>query len=139
MSTSPSTITNITAASAATAALPAHMDVELPGGTVVRVARLSWLKFEAVWSELAGLLAGLALAPEASEPQQLAQALSGAPAFVLSLCALCTPLGEAELAALPYDHVLALAAAALKLNFIGSAGVRGFFTAVGQLPQALRA
>ncbi len=97
MSTPASPITNITAASAATALLPAGKEVQLPDGVKVRVARLSWLQFEAVWSELSGLLAGVAAAPDSADPQQLAHALSGAPAFVLNLCALTTPLGESEL------------------------------------------
>lgn len=137
MSTSTPPITNIAAASAATAQLPASSDVRLPGGAKVRVARLTWLQFEAVWSELAGLLAQIAATPDAGDPQQLAQALASAPTLLLKLCALCTPLSDTELAALAYDDVLALAAAVLELNFIDSAGVRGFFTAAAKLPQAL--
>ena len=54
----------------------------------------------------------------------------GAPAFVLKLASLSTGVAEAELSGCCFDDVLAVAAAALKLNFIDSAGVRGFFAAL---------
>lgn len=131
------TINSFSAASAATAQLPGQRQVQLPDGQALHVKRLSWLQFEAVWAELSGILGAVAGTPDNATPEQFAQALSGAPSFVLKLCALCTELAEAGLAALPYDAVLAIAAEAIALNFIDSAGVRRFFAVAGQLPDAM--
>jgi hypothetical protein len=139
MPTSTSEPTTFTAASSAAAQLPADRAVELPDGAVVHVKRLSWLAFEAAWSELAELLGAIANTPSDATPEQLAQALGGAPGCVLRLCVLSTTLAEAQLAAMPYDSVLAIAAEALALNFLDSAGVRRFFAVLGQLPGALGA
>jgi hypothetical protein len=137
MNNGSSTINNIAAASAATAQLPDSKQVQLPDGRALCVKRLSWLQFEAVWAELSGVLGAVAGTPENATPEQFAQALSGAPGFVLKLCVLCTEQSEAGLAALPFDTVLAIAAEALALNFLDSAGVRRFFAVASRLPDAM--
>jgi len=129
---------NITDASAAVAALPGSVSVELAGGRSVTVRRLSWIQFELLWSELAALLSQLAnLDPSSAALQptggallaadDLAARLSGAPAFVLKLASLSAGQPEAELSGWGFSDVLAVAAAALRLNFVDSAGVRDFF------------
>ena len=59
--------------------------------------------------------------------------LAQAPALTLKLVSLTTELAESELARLCFDDVLALAAAALELNFVQGAGIRRFFTALSAL------
>lgn len=137
MNNDSSTINSISAASAATAQLPTQRQVQLPDGQALHVKRLSWLQFEAVWEELAGVVGAVAGMPDNATPEQFAQALSGAPSLMLRLCVLSTELTEAGLAALPYDSVLAIAAEVLALNFIDSAEVRRFFAVVGGLPSAM--
>jgi hypothetical protein len=126
-------ITDVIAASAAVIKLPSGIEVELSGGRRVTVSRLSWLKFEAAWAELAGLLTALAGAGEDAGEDELLSSLGSAPAAVLRLVALCTGEGEAQLAEWAFDDVLAVAAAALQLNFIDSSGVRDFSVALGGL------
>jgi hypothetical protein len=130
-------IDNINEASSALAQLPEKRDVTLPGGRRIVVYRLSWLKFEALWAELAAILSALLAAGEDLSPERIAAQLTGAPAFVLRLCSLSTNLPEDELARWNFDEVLALGAESLSLNFAESAGVRGFFTALSQLSGAL--
>lgn len=119
--------------SAAVANLPTSVDVELSGGRRVTVTRLSWLKFEAVWAELAGLLAALAGTAADAGDDELLASLHNAPAVILKLVAACTELSEQVLADWQFDDVLAVAAAAMRLNFIDSAGVRDFSGALGGL------
>jgi hypothetical protein len=137
MNNDKTTINSISAASAATAQLPVMKPVQLPDGQVLHVKRLSWLQFEAVWAELAGMLGAVASTPENAAPEQFAQALSGVPGLMLKLCTLCTEMNDAGLAALPYDAVLAIAAEAIALNFLDSAGVRRFFAVACQLPKVI--
>jgi hypothetical protein len=113
--------------------LPATIGVEVGSGRTVTVARLSWLKFEAVWADLSGLLAVLAGTPEEAGEDELLAGLAAAPQVVLKLVELSSGVGEQELADWPYDDVLAVAAAAIRLNFIDSAGVRDFSGALGEL------
>jgi hypothetical protein len=144
------TPTTFSAASAQAAAIPESIEVPLSSGASATVHRLSWLQFEALWSDMAGLLTALAevpVGPQArrySSPEDEAEyrpaagptiqaALAAAPQFVLRLAAQCLRLGEGEVAAWPPADVLACAAAGLELNFIQPAGVRSFFTAVGRL------
>jgi hypothetical protein len=127
---------NIAEASLQAANLPASREVMLPNGTTALVKRLSWLQFESLWSELAGVLAALAAADEDGAANELAQQLSGAPACALRLASLAGGYAEAELARWDFASVLALAGAALELNFTESAGVRSFFGALARLAQA---
>jgi hypothetical protein len=57
--------------------------------------------------------------------------LASAPALLLTLAQLTTGMPEAQLGALPLDDVLAIAGAAVQLNFTSSAGLRDFFAALG--------
>ncbi len=132
-SNEPSTITE---ASAAVAVLPDSCPVTLSGGRQLQVCRLSWLKFEAVWAELAGLLGALLAAGEDAGEEELAARLSGAPAAVLRLVCLSTGTAEGDAASWPFDDVLAVGAAAMRLNFTDSAGIRSFFAALGSLAAA---
>ena len=128
--------TTVTEASAAVAALPDSLPVTLSSGQQLEVRRLSWLAFEAVWAELAALLSALLAAGEEAGEDELTARLSGAPAAVLRLVCLSTGAAEGDAANWPYDDVLAVGAAALRLNFIDSAGVRSFFAALGSLVAA---
>jgi hypothetical protein len=139
MPTSSSDITSFTAASAAAAQLAPQTELTLPGGVAVHVKRLSWLEFETAWAGLSALLSAIANTPADAAPEQYAQALCGAPGCVLKLCALSTELTPAQLSALPYDSVLAIAAETLALNFIDNAGVRRFFAVMARLPGAMGA
>lgn len=132
---------NIVEVSTAVSTLPGNVEVELAGGRSVTVRRLSWIQFELLWGELATLLSQLAnLDPSSAILQptggalpaadDLAARLSGAPAFVLRLASLSAGQPEAELSGWGFDDVLAVAAAALRLSFIESAGVRDFFAAL---------
>lgn len=144
------TPTTFHAASAQAAAIPDTLRVELSSGGTALVCRLSWLQFEALWSELAQLFASLArdpVGPPAGRSEgeyrpaagptapedAVASALAAAPQAVLRLAALSTRLPEAELAQWPPCDVLAIAAASLELNFIQPAGVRDFFASVARL------
>ena len=124
---------NIAGVSAAVAAMPTEQRVLLSDGREVTVGRLSWLQFEALWQELAPLLAALIAAGETPDPSALTAQLAQAPPVVVSLCLLTAPLSEPELVALPYGDVLSVAAAALRLNFAEGAGVRSFFGVLGRL------
>jgi hypothetical protein len=139
------TITNIEQASAASVLLAQSCEVLISSGQTVSVKRLSWIHFELLWNELAGLLAPLLSASlpagagaadagpaNAGVPQFEAQ-LAAAPGFVLRLTSLCSGLSEAELAQMDCDDVLGLGAAALELNFVQGVGVRRFFAAVAAL------
>jgi hypothetical protein len=123
-----STPTDITSVSRQIAALEASRRLELPGGNSVEIRRLSWLQFEQLWADLAGLLA--ALLDEAQGEEAVAQRLLSAPALVLRLSSLSSGIADSELAAWPYDELLSLAAAALHFNFIETAGLRDFFAAL---------
>ena len=131
-------ITSISAASKAAGALCAEREVLLPGGRRVRICRLSWIKFELLWEELALLLAALLAEGDDSAAESIGLRLAGAPAFAIKLCCLSADMAESELSSWSFDEVLALAAECLSLNFAESAGVRDFFTALGRLsePQA---
>ena len=127
---------NITEASQAAANLNQQREVSLPGGKAAVVKRLSWLQFETLWVDLAGLLAALAAAGEAPSDEELLGQLAGAPACALKLASLSGGYAEAELARWDFDSVLVLAAEALLLNFVDGAGVRSFFGALARLAQA---
>jgi hypothetical protein len=139
-----STPTTFRAASTQAAAIPDTLRVELSSGGTALVCRLSWLQFEALWSELAQLFAALADPAEpaagrsdgddrpAASPT-VEGVLAAAPQCVLKLAALSLRLAEAELAQWPPCDVLAVAAASLELNFIRPAGVRDFFASVARL------
>jgi hypothetical protein len=126
----------ITQASAAVAALPDSCPVTLSGGQQLEVRRLSWLAFEAVWAELAVLLTAVLTAGEDAGEEEILARLSGAPATVLRLACLSTDVAEGDAARWPFDDVLAVGAAALRLNFIDSSGLRSFFVALGSLAAA---
>ena len=121
---------NIVAVSSAVARLPLSAVCELSGGREIAIHRLTWLQFEALWSELAELLGALLAMRDDVPSEELAGRLAGAPAFVLKLSCLSSGLAEAELAGWAYDDVLALSAAALRLSFSDSAGLRDFFSAL---------
>jgi hypothetical protein len=142
------TPTSFFAASAQAAAIPEFIEIALSSGAGVAIHRLSWLQFEALWSELAQMLGALAEVPVGVElappsPQAAAQggassaptqsALLAAPQLVLRLASQCLRLPESDVARWPPADVLACAAAGLELNFIAPAGVRDFFAAVGRL------
>jgi hypothetical protein len=63
----------------------------------------------------------------------LPAALAAAPQLVLRLAAFSLGETELELADWPPCDVLAVAGAALDINFIQPAGVRAFFSSVAQL------
>lgn len=126
-------VTDVAAASAAAANLPAAVEVELSTGRRATVTRLSWLKFETMWAELSGLLAVLAGTAENAGEDELLASLESAPAVVLKLVVLSSGASETQLADWPFDDVLAVAAAALRLNFIDSVGLRDFSGALGEL------
>ncbi len=123
-------------ASVMAASLPHQREVQLPDGTIAIVKRLSWMQFEMLWVELAGLLAALAAAGEAASDEELLGRLAGAPACALRLASLSAGHSEADLARWDFDSVLSLAGAALQLNFLDGAGVRSFFGALAKLAQA---
>jgi hypothetical protein len=135
------TINNIHQASAATMLLPQSCEVILSGGNMLTVKRLSWIHFELLWNELAGLLAPLLLGSANTDSSasgsggsgQFGEQLVAAPGCVLRLVSLCSGLSDSELAAMSCDDVLALGAAALDLNFVQGAGIRSFFAVLGQL------
>jgi len=126
-------VTDAVVASKAVANLPSSIQARVSRGKLVTVSRMSWLKFEAVWADLSGLLAILAGAAEDAGEEEMLASLAAAPQVVLKLAALSSGTSEQELADWPFDDVLAVAAAALKLNFIDSAGVRDFSSALGKL------
>jgi len=107
--------------------------VRLGSGRRLEVSRLNWLQFEAVWPELAGVLGALACTGEDAGSQELIDRLLGAPACLLKLVVLGTELTEEEASRLDFDDVLLIAAALVELNFVETAGVRSFFTALGRL------
>ncbi|MCH7472195.1 hypothetical protein IIA79_04505 [bacterium] len=121
---------NIVDASEAVANLPQSVQASLANGGTVTVSRLSWVKFESVWGELAVLLGAFLAGDGQPTPEALARQLAGAPAFVLKFCSMCTGVAETDLACWHFDDVLAVAAAGLRLNFTESAGVRDFFGAL---------
>lgn len=150
------------AASAQAAAIPDTLRVALSSGGQAEVCRLSWLQFEALWSELAALLSSVAGAEDqplrhrdtekqerkeeaghpvsssvsqclSGEDSALVAALSSAPQLILRLAALSLRLPEETLAGWPPCDVLAVAGVALELNFIKPAGVRDFFASVARL------
>jgi hypothetical protein len=127
---------NIAEASMQAASLAASRELTLPNGKSAFVKRLSWLQFESLWTDLAGLLAALAAAGEAPADEEVMAQLSSAPACALRLASLSGGQAETELARWDFESVLALAAAALELNFVESAGVRSFFAALARLAQA---
>lgn len=120
-------------ASRVAANLPDHIQVDVSRERQVIVSRLSWLKFEAVWADLTGLLALLAGTAEDAGEEELLASLASAPQVVLKLAELTSGISERELADWAFDDVLAVAAAAITLNFIDSAGVRDFSSALGKL------
>ncbi len=124
---------NINQASAQVAAMPSSLEVRLPGNKTVVVSRLSWIQFEALWTELAALFATVLSSGDELDTDQMAAELSGAPAFVLKLTALSTSTSETELAGWNFDDVLAVCAAAIELNFNQPKGVRDFFCAAAKL------
>lgn len=125
--------TDIVEASAAVAGLPDSCPVILADGTEVQIQRLSWLKFELIWTDLAAVLAALLAAGDDATPEQLLGSLGMAPGVVLKLVCLTTGRAESVVANMSVDDVLEMAAAAIQLNFVNSAGVRGFFTQVAKL------
>ena len=129
--------TNIVEASAAATSLQPARNVTLSDGSVCEVGRLSWIRFEAVWTDLAGMLNALAQVDAEAGTDELLAALAGTPAALAKLAALSTDRTETELAGLPFDDVLAISAAAINLNFVDSAGVRSFFFALGGLADVL--
>lgn len=129
--------TNIVEASAAAINLPAARMVTLSDGRACSIQRLSWIKFEVVWTDLAGLLNALAQVSADAGSEELLGALAGTPSALLKLVVLSTDLTEPAAAGLPFDDVLALGAAAINLNFVDSAGVRSFFSALGGLAEVL--
>jgi hypothetical protein len=127
--------TNIAEVSRQAANLADTAEVQLASGRRLTVQRLSWIKFEAVWAEIAQLLAALLAADSSQATGNLSLQLAGAPALVLKLSCLSSGLPEKELAGLPFDEVLSIATAALRLNFIESVAVRDFFVAVARLAE----
>ena len=127
---------SINEASIKVMALPESRNIKLGNGETVAIWRLNWIKFEAVWAELTVLLSALTRLPENSGEAELINHLAGAPTAVLKLAAVSTNLPETTLTQLPFDDVLAITAAAIELNFISSAGVRGFFSALTGLASA---
>ena len=113
--------------------MPSSQEVKLSATKTVVVKRLSWIQFEALWGELASLFAALLGSGEELDLEQLATELASAPAFVLKLTALSTSTAETELAAWNFDDVLAVAAAAIELNFNQPKGLRDFFCAAAKL------
>jgi len=130
---------DIVEASAAVASLPGEATVAISSGEHVTVRRLSWLQFEVAWADLAILLSALLAAGEDAPAEELLAQLTGAPATVLKLASLSSRLGESELAQWHFADVLSVAAAAIQLNFVDSAGVRSFFSALGKLTQGANA
>lgn len=126
---------DVAGASQVTANLPQSVQVHVSHGGQVTVRRLSWLKFEAVWADLAGLLAALSGTADEAGEEELMTSLSSAPQVILKLVMLCCSENEQQLARWPFDDVLAVAGAALRLNFIDSAGVRDFSSALGGLAE----
>jgi len=146
----PPAITNIAEASAAAALLPPSIAVNLSSGLKIKLRRLSWHSFEKLWPKLAALLLELwtnpapepgeapagaqTTSPEALDPGLLqTQRLLAVPALLGELLTQCTELSSEELGDLPLCDVLALSAAALRHNFIETAGLRDFFIALGEL------
>jgi hypothetical protein len=168
----PPAITNIAAASAAAAALPQSIAVNLSSGLKIKLRRLSWRSFEKLWPKLAALLLELWASSDSSpEPSpsagpqtgpfgsagphaglsgsagpqtgnsphanqlspSVAQRLLAVPGLLSELLTHCTDLKADELSELPLGDVLALSAAALRHNFIETAGLRDFFGALGEL------
>jgi hypothetical protein len=130
---------DIVEASAAVTSLPDEAAVAISSGERVAVRRLSWLQFEVAWADLAILLSALLAAGEDAPAEELLAQLTGAPAVVLKLASLSSGLSETELAQWHFADVLSVAAAAIQLNFVDSAGVRGFFSALGKLTQGASA
>lgn len=123
--------TTFAAVSAAAVALPDSAEVALPGGRTVHVQRLNWIEFTQIWQELSALLSQPESEPAgpAADSGGISAMLAAAPVLAGQLVKLCTPLSADELSKLPYDEVLTLAAAAVRLNFVDSAGLRDFFAA----------
>lgn len=124
---------NVNEASAQVAAMPTSREVKLAAGKTAVVHRLSWIQFEALWLELASIIAAVMGSGDELDSEQLAAELAQAPAFVLKLTALSTSLPEPELASWNFDDVLAVCAAAIELNFNEPKGVRDFFCAAAKL------
>lgn len=127
---------NIAEASRQAAKLSASRDVSLPDGRAATVKRLSWMQFEMLWVELAGLLSALAAISDNASDEELLGQLTSVPACALRLASLSAGYSEADLARWDFDSVLIVAAAALELNFVEGAGVRSFFGALARLAQA---
>ena len=117
----------------------------LPSGAAVRTGsgefalkRLSWLAFEALSGELLETLGPLLTAAEPT-PDTIAAQLAGAPGLVLKLVSLSSGLSEDKLSRMDCDDVLALASAAIRLNFTEGAGLRAFFTELAVLAGVVEA
>ena len=149
----PPSINTINQASLAAASLPETIHVALSSGVKLKLKRLSWIAFEALWPKLTELLLDLwpdssgSAAPQTGTAQveaepgpatldrsaRLSQRLVGIPGLLSELLCHCSELSAEEIAELPLCDVLALGAAALRLNFIETAGLRDFFAALGEL------
>ena len=126
-------VTNIVAASSEAASLSNQRTVQLPGGRSVTIHRLSWIEFEALWTELSALVAALLALDENAALEGIGDQLNMAPSFVLKLASISARCSEKELSAWYFDDVLTVAGAALQLSFAEGAGVRSFFTALSEL------
>jgi hypothetical protein len=121
-------------ASRAAATAPRSIEVELSGGRRRTVRRLNWLQFSALWPAVAALISELtAGGGDNTEASGTGERLSGIPAFLSRLAVLAGDIDERELDGFDLDDVLAVAAAALELNFVSGAGVRRFFGAASHL------
>lgn len=121
----------VTDVSSAVHGLPASAIVKTGAGEFT-LKRLSWLAFEALSAELLTALGPLLVSAEPA-PDTIAAQLAGAPGLVLKLVSLASGLEEDELSRMDCDDVLALATAAIRLNFTAGAGLRAFFTELAAL------
>jgi len=105
----------------------------LPSGRRINIHRLSWLEFEQVWRALCGIISALLLADEEITEERLSAELASAPQVIGELVAVATQLEPDELSGWSFDDVLAAAAFAAEFNFVGSQGIRNFFSVAQRL------
>ncbi len=110
--------------------------VVLLDGRTVSVGKMSWLQFDAMLAAVGGILATLAMQQMDATGdlyESIVSKLASVPAVLVELVALTTGLSQDEVKQFTYyEDVLALANAAITVNFIDTRHLRDFFVRVRQ-------
>ena len=113
------------ASSSITELLP--IDVKLTNGNTYTVKRMSWIKFQAMWAAITGMVAAL-LGDGSDIEGTLLSEIAKAPDVMIKLITLSCPLTEADIEGLDdFADVFKLGRAALKVNFVDTKEMFDFF------------